>query len=442
MAPILGALFAILVGLLSVPSLISWQNQAKNNVNAATIAQQARQIVVASSQYIQTNATTLQATASASTPIAVSVAQLQTAGVLPGAFKETNLYNQTWQLQVLQPTPGNLQGLAITTGGEAISDTRAMQVAKLIGYEGGFFPKNDTGLYPGGASNAHGASWGPLSAAGYTNEAGHIALLISFNSGQLTDNRLYRNAVPGQPQLNTMTTPLIMASVQTVGDACATPAAIAADSKGAVLSCQEDTWKKQGSAFWQDPASNVASLPTCNAEAAWQTRVVQTPTTGSGPRAYTCNGTTWQALAVHDSGSITISGTATIAKLSGNLEITKTATEGTACSPDRSLAMSATTSGLLLSCQSGVWRQPGWLVRSGPWAVVRWGATNGAGASAIGMGKHYFCWLSSVYGGLSSGGGGAEGSCSVTPDANNNWSIIARVQTGSWVASCEAYCLD
>lgn len=302
MAPILGALFAILIGLLSVPSLISWQNQAKNNVNAASIAQQARQVVLASSQYIQANAATLQATATASTPVTVSVAQLQAAGLLPEAFKATNLYNQTWQLQVLQPTAGNLQGLAITTGGEAISDVQAMQVAKLIGYEGGFFPKNDTGLYPGGANNAHGASWGPLSAAGYTRQAGHIALLINFNNGQLTDHRLYRNAVPGQPQLNTMTTPLIMASTQTQDAACGTKGAIAADSTGGLLVCQSSQWKSPGSAYWKDPVANYASLPATDPVGA----VRMTVDTG---RAYMWTGGGWAALAVDQDGNLTVPGT-------------------------------------------------------------------------------------------------------------------------------------
>lgn len=309
MGQIIGALFAILVGLMSVPSLVAWQSQAKNNVNAAQIAQQSRQIYEASNQYLQKNATTLLATATASTPVTVSVAQLQAAGVLHGAFNATNLYNQTWQLQILQPTAGNLQAMAVTTGGEAISDTRAMQIAKQIGFAGGFFPKNDTGLYPGGASNAYGASWGPLPATGYTNQAGHIALLINFNSGELTDNRLYRNAVSGQPQLNTMNTPIIMASTQTINTACSTLGAIAQDGTGAVVSCQNYLWRPQGSSYWKDPVANFASLPACDAASIWQTRIVETPAVGTKPRAYTCNGAgTWQPLGLDNDGNLVLEG--------------------------------------------------------------------------------------------------------------------------------------
>jgi hypothetical protein len=313
MGQVIGALFAIFVGLMSVPSLMSWQAQAKNNVNSALIAQQARQIYEASNKYILTNATTLLATATATTPVTVTVAQLQAAGVLQGAFKATNLYNQHWQLEILQPTAGNLQAMAVTTGGEAISDTRAMQIAKQIGFVGGFFPKNDTGLYPGGASNAYGADWGPLSATGYTNQAGHLAVLINFNSGELTDNRLYRNAVPGQSQLNTMNTPIIMAATQTINTACPTLGAIARDGTGAVISCQNYLWRPQGSSYWQDPVVNFASLPACNAESIWQTRIVETPTVGAKPRAYTCNSAgAWQPLGLDNSGNLILEGTSIV----------------------------------------------------------------------------------------------------------------------------------
>lgn len=353
MAPILGALFAILVGILSVPSLINWQNQAKNNVNAGSVAQQSRQIIQASTQYIQTNATALQATATASTPVTVSIAQLQAAGLLPAAFKATNLYNQTWQLQVLQPTAGNLQGLAVTTGGAPLSDTQAMLVAKLVGYEGGFFPKNDTGMYPGGAGNAYGANWGPLSATGYTNQAGHMALLINFSSGQLTDNRLYRNAVPGQPQLNTMTTPLIMASVQTENATCPTLSAFASDNTGALLTCSTsptgNIWKKAGSSSWLAPVANYASLPAAGDPVG---AVRMTIDTG---RAFMWTGTSWWPLAADQNGNLAVPG-----NISANtLRPTLVAVEGNSCAgyPEGTAAQSATSSGVWLSCQYSSWKR-------------------------------------------------------------------------------------
>ncbi len=371
MGPILGAIFAILVGMLAMPSLMSLQSQAMNNINSAQVAQEARVFNEASTKYIQANVITLQTTATSSAPVSVSVAQLQAANFLASTFKASNQFSQSWQLQVLQPTPGNLQGLAITTGGEGLSDTQAMRIAKLIGSNGGFFPKNDTGMYAGGSTNAYGTNWGPVPAAGYTAQPGHLASLLSFSSGQLTDNRLYRNAVPGQPQLNTMTTPLIMNSVQVVNAVCSTLGAIARDVSGSLLVCRGGFWKPGAeAAYWKDPVANLASLPgfpACDAAAAWQTRVVQVPSVGVGPRAFTCNGATWQPLSVDDSGNLlvagrltaaneTITGTATINALNGNLQVTATATEGAACVGEGRIASSTTSSGEILSCRLGVWK--------------------------------------------------------------------------------------
>ena len=233
--------------MLSLPQLIEWQNRAKDNINATQVAQEARAFNVAGMQYIQANVSTLLTTATAATPVIVSVAQLQAAGVLSPVFRPSNLYGHTWQLEVKQPTAGNLQALATSTGGTPLSDMQALQIVKLIGSEGGFFPKNDTGLYV--AANAYGANWGPLSATGYSAQAGHFASLISLNSGQLIDNRLYRNAIPGQPQLNTMTTPLVMVATQIPGSACTQIGAIAQDGTGAVINCQGSA----GAGVWKAP---------------------------------------------------------------------------------------------------------------------------------------------------------------------------------------------
>jgi hypothetical protein len=280
---------------------------------------------------------------------------LQTAG-LPATFSPTNPFGQTWQVEVLQPTAGNLQAFALSTGGTSLTDLQAAKIANIVGAIGGFLPQNDSGLYPGGSANAYGTAggWGPLSTTNYPNiTGGHLAALLNFTNGQLVSNFLYRNSVPGQPQLNTMNTPIQFgtSAVQTSGGACvaADLGKLSRDTTGHVLMCDGSNWKTQGSAFWQDPVANFAALPACNAAAINQTRVAQTPSVGTGPRAYTCDGAVWQALGVNDSGNMTISGTATMA----NAAITGTATVGAACAPNGLVAQDGT--GLLLSCQSGVW---------------------------------------------------------------------------------------
>jgi hypothetical protein len=355
MSQLLAALFAILIGIISVPKYAAYQAESNENLTAAATATQAMQFNTAGSTYIQQNATAIQATATATTPAIITTAMLQAVNLLPASFSTTNPYGQTWQIEVLQPTAGNLQALAMTTGGTALYDKLAVKVARIIGAQGGYIPMNDSGIYAGGSANAYGsfAGW-KISTANYTSVAGgEIASLITFNNSQLVDNRLYRNLVPGQPQLNQMNTPLIMASTQTLNGACTTTGAIAQDGNGAVLSCQSGTWQAQGSAYWKDPVATFSVLPTCNAAAAWQTRVVKTPTTGTGPRAYTCDGTNWKALAVDDTGNMTIAGTVTV----GQAQINTVVTENTACASNGLVARD--TNGLILSCQSGIWQQLG-----------------------------------------------------------------------------------
>ena len=361
MGQLLAALFAILIGISSIPTFISYQSQSNENVKSAATAKQAGVMIAAYWTYLQQNATTLQSSTNPTTPVVVSVAQLQAAKALDASFAATTPYRQTWQMQVLQPSAGNLQALVVTTGGTALPDRLANKIAALIsgstGKNGGFIPKNDSGVYPAG--NAYGAfSQWKVSTANYTGvTGGQLAALLTFNSSQLGDNRLYRNQVPGQPQLNTMTTPLIMASSQTVGADCsaAGPFAIAQDGNGAVVSClaSDKKWHTQGSAYWQDPVPNLTTLNgtyPCTAATAWQTRIVEVPSVGSGPRGYTCNGSSWQPLALDDAGNLTVPGMLT----AGKFNLQKVANENDPCNPavDGNQAMSP--AGLLLTCQSGV----------------------------------------------------------------------------------------
>jgi hypothetical protein len=88
-----------------------------------------------------------------------------------------------------------------------------------VGNTGGFIPQNDSGIYGGGAGRAYGnqANWN-ISTAGYAGvSGGHPAALLAFNNGQVENPALYRVAVPGQPQLNTMDTALNMGTNDITG---------------------------------------------------------------------------------------------------------------------------------------------------------------------------------------------------------------------------------
>ena len=314
--------------------------------------------------YIRANATT-------TVPVKVQVANLTAADYLPAGTVASNSYGQTpCALIYYDSVKNRIDALVTTEGGRAIPEKQLGYVAANAGDGAGYISTTTPTLAKGafGAWQTTLANYTDASAGknctGTPATGGRLATMIFQEAtGTLQSDFLYRDAVPGRPDLNTMNTPIIMGAgtIQTEGNACTDNGAIGRDATGSVVSCVSLIWKKAGgSAYWADPVANFATLltNTCGAAEAGQTRVVRAPTVGTGPRAYTCNGAgSWQPLALDDSGNLTISGTATINALNGNLQVTATAADNTACVGEGRLARSTVTSGLILSCQSSVWKK-------------------------------------------------------------------------------------
>lgn len=349
MSELLSVLMAALIATLAIPKIAGWQAISQDNKLIAITAQEEKLFDTAVSTYVQQNSTAIQAVATPTVPATITVAMLQATNMLTTAFSPLNPYGQTWQAQVLQPSAGNLQVLAFSTGGQTLSDTQVNKISMLVP-SGGFIPSNDGGAYPTAANNAIGAraSWN-VPTAGYTGIAGgHVAALFSVNQGQLMNSYLYRNAVPGQPQLNTMNTPLIMAAVGTAGSACPSVGAIAQDGSGGVLQCPTAlTWATVGGGQWKSPVANYAALPAAG------NTLGDVRLTNDVQRAYAWNGASWAALAVDQNGNLSITGNLSAKTLTPTLVVA----DGSSCAgyPSGAQAQSSITPGLTLSCQSGVW---------------------------------------------------------------------------------------
>lgn len=280
MRDLLGALLAGILTVAAAILFMDYQGQSNVNQQVATTAGQAVQFNTAVQSYITQYASNVSAVATATTPAIITVPMLQasTVNLLPRSFSSTNPFGQTWQAEVLQPTAGNLQALALGVGGTALTDQVASRVAALIGSAGGFIPKNDSGTWPSGSDTAQGAYAGwSIPTSGYTGiSGGNIASLLTFSNGQFVSNYLYRNNV-GQTSLNTMNTPLIMASVQTDGEACANTGAIAQDGTGKLLTCQAGVWTSQTRTLECMQSSvayataPTASCPTGYTKVGWDT---------------------------------------------------------------------------------------------------------------------------------------------------------------------------
>lgn len=258
MSEVLGLLFAVIVGMTYIPRLFTYSQNASDTTRAVATAQQQQKLISVGSDYIKKYSTNLQSTATATSPAVITVPMLQAVNLLDASFSATNPYGQTWQIQVLQPTAGNLQALFMSFGGTAMNDMTASKIAGFVGQPGGIIPKNDSGIYAGGAGTAIGTFGGWTQATANYNSisGGHLAALLSFNNGQLTSNYLYRNAVPGQPSLNQMGTSIDMAgnNVNNAGTVNATTVnstttnATTVNATGAVYS--GDWFRTNGNGGW------------------------------------------------------------------------------------------------------------------------------------------------------------------------------------------------
>jgi len=274
MSQVMGVLIALAIGLFGIPTFIHYEQVGIDNARIAATAQQLKQVSDATQQYIQANATAIEGVATATAPATITVPMLQATGYLPASFSAANPYGQIWQAQALQPIPGQLQVVVLPQGGTAIPAAKMTQLASLAGQQGGFVPYASQYGAAGtcaivGTPCMMGAFSGwQVSMANYADPgAGYAGSLLYFNNGALTNNYLYRNAVPGNPALNTMNTPLIMGATATAGTVCSPNGAIAQDGTGAPLDCVSGIWTSpgipctHGSISYSVPGSYTFSIP-------------------------------------------------------------------------------------------------------------------------------------------------------------------------------------
>lgn len=443
------------VGTIMIAGLATMANVSIEDTKAqqAALHQNALGKAVVSWMSDATNRSAVISTATTSAPRKITLAELTPH--LPAGFSAQNPYQQTvCVMAYYDSATERIEVAATTEGGVTINDAQLGYIVAHAGSGAG-------AIYSSQPTVARGAfgSW-QVTVADYTTSAaarncsgtpaaaGNLMTLLPFDESGLfgmtgAGEWLARNQIPGRPELNRMNTTLDMGDNRVVGlqqvlnvptdsctaaregkagrtttgapRLCASGAWVAAAcstgdlasaTDGKLLSCQGGVWKTQGSAFWEDAVTDVASLPACGASISGQTRVVLNAADGAGrPRAYTCNGAAWTALALDNNGNLTVPGTVTATNatvtntVTANVvnaatrvvagtdirapryydsdntgyyvdpastsrlnyinmdgaQINTVATEGSTCSPNGRIARNNV--GLILSCQSGVWRK-------------------------------------------------------------------------------------
>ena len=286
-----------------------------DEVKEQQAALQQAQVVTAAAKYIAANYSDLVASTGAGAVTAVTVAQLKTAGFLSSGFATTNPYQQSTSVLVLQPAAGKLDALVAGYGGTAIPDRAIASVAMMAGQGGGYISAAQPGTARGASWELATTAYQGVACAGTTalngaaaHDGGHLVSSLFYDGpGQLSTDFLYRDAVPGRPQLNQMNTPLGFAgaALVTPGTACGGAAAIGIDGASrSVVTCGADgLW--QAASTWKAPVTNFEDLPT-EGNTAGDVRMVTALN-----RGFTYTGSAWVALAVDESGNLHVPGTVT-----------------------------------------------------------------------------------------------------------------------------------
>ncbi len=364
--------FAIAAAALTIPVMVSWMRQSDQTMLGTVAARQLYAVTQAAKGYITAYAGTIEATATSTTPATITVPMLVSTGFLPQGFGAVNPYQQGWVVEVLQPSPGDLQALALSTGGQPIPPRDAPRIGAEAGSAGGTVTSAGTaqGSYDG---------W-TVSLTNYPNPGvGHLAALIDYSNGQLQNDYLYRTAVPGQPQLNTMQTSLGMGGndINNANNVQANSAQLAGGNPNGMSGSLQI-----GSNFLYGDSSNMAVrtpggfyIQNQNGTGAASISQVQnvsasgqitTPSVVQGgyvnstgdvnaQNALTAGG----GFTAQSNGYTTVANTLT----AGSRVVLGTAfgsaNPGWGCGPNGEIAANANGSGQLMVCQNGVWGTAG-----------------------------------------------------------------------------------
>ncbi|OWJ89365.1 pilus assembly protein PilV, partial [Pseudomonas sp. A46] len=329
------ALFVLILAAVASSVALQQYGRYLDNITNKQAAEHATIVADAAAKYLKDNYAAVVAIAGPTTPATITTAMLKTTNYLPSGFSDKNAFGQDYTVRVIEPQPNQLQALVVSTGGQTIRELDGRRVAQYMGARGGFISSTDTSM----ATGSFGGWQVALAPFGVTPGAGHIATALFLEDGAVVNDYLYRNAVPGKPEVNRMNTAINMngnnlnsagtvsaATVTASGNISAANANITGETTtGGWFRTTGDTgWYNQkwnGGWYMNDPTW-VRSYGDKNVYSGGEIR----------------------------GGTLRSEGRTAVGEY---LQLGGVATEGTACSPNGLVGRNA--AGLTLSCQSGVW---------------------------------------------------------------------------------------
>lgn len=330
-----------------------WQFKQMDAQDYRIAADQQKTIAQAQVKYLKDNFAAVLANATPTVPVQITVPMLINTHYLPAGFSATNVFGQTILGLARKPNSNQLEVIVVTTGGQPIPEMGIRAIAEHLGGPGGFISKTDPDVVQG----VRGGWQVALSNYAIAPGPGHTASALFLMDGTLANDYLYRNAVPGRPELNTMNTDLAMGG-NNINDAGTITAAgnvtSAAELSGATATISGESYtggwfRTRGDTGWY---SEKWGGGIYQADPDWV-------------RIYNDKGLSTGGPLV--GGQITSLGAMTATgrlSTSEYVSIGGLAIAGTACTDSTLIAKNA--EGLTLSCQSGLWKPGNGMNLSGP----------------------------------------------------------------------------
>lgn len=212
-------LAAITIFALLIPGMLTFMQLSTQSTEKKVAAEHMDRMATAAEQYVMDNHASIVSSATGSSSVSISVSDLVSGGYLPSGHGTKNPWNQSYSIHAFNPEDQDIHLILVTSGGKGYTASKpefATQVvpsaAAMAGSKGGYVPTGDvSGESSSVVQGAFGGWQFDLASTDITNPgAGHLAYSKYIDQEQYGNDYLYRDEVPGHPEVNRMTTELDM----------------------------------------------------------------------------------------------------------------------------------------------------------------------------------------------------------------------------------------
>ncbi|WAJ37255.1 shufflon system plasmid conjugative transfer pilus tip adhesin PilV [Pseudomonas sp. GOM7] len=338
------AVITLIVLSIMIALATGWVTRQMDQQDYRIAADQQRTVAEAFSKYLKDHYSTVLANATATAPAQITVAMLRSTQYLPDGYSDTNLFGQTIIGLARRPNPNQLEAIVITTDGRAIPEIGVRTIAENLGGPGGFISSLNSNVIQG----IRGGWQLALSNYGISPGPGHTASALFLMDGELANDYLYRNAVPGRPELNTMNTAINMGGNDINNADQVNTRAVTASESVTAETVEASSWfRSTGDTGWY---SEKWGGGIYQSDAEWL-RVFNDKGLLTGGRIR--------------GGTIESQGRVVVGEY---LDIESVAQVDGACA--KTGLVSKNSQGGLLTCQGGVWRASGGASLGATWAMT------------------------------------------------------------------------